>query len=602
MTHSEHTLSTWLMQAQSGSMSLDDLIHAANQLHHQGLHTQAQSLYKVWIACTQSPHKFAALFNWGVMLAEQGQSQEAEVAYRECLALNPHLAQAKINLGLALERRKRFDEAIALWRHVAEPMEGSPQASTDLKIVAYNHLGRLLESQKQFDTAEQMLIKSLQLLPQQPDVLQHYVHLRQKQCKWPVLQELPNVSVNQLLGATSPLAMLALADDPAMQWLSALSFLQRKYKFNPDNLAKKKPHHKGKIRLAYLSGDLCTHAVGLLMADLIEAHDKEKFEVYAFDFSPEDGTAYRSRLKQAFDHVLDIRHMDDLQAAQHIRQHDIDVLIDLHGLSSGARPGILALRPAPHQGTYLGFIGTTAMPWLDFVVTDRFALPPELTPYFSEKPLYIEGAMIPLHHEPVASGLVHREDVGLPQDAVVLACFNNIYKITPEIFACWMRILQQVPQSILWLLDDNPWATENLKHQAQQWDLQDRIVFAQRCSHTEYRQRLQVADIYLDTYPYNAGSTARDVLDAQLPLVTCSGKTYISRMAGSMLHTAGMPELVTESLASYEQRVVMLCDTPQQRDTLRAQLAQAAPQWQTAPRQLIQSLEKQLMYMVSSQS
>jgi predicted O-linked N-acetylglucosamine transferase (SPINDLY family) len=596
------TVPTWIAQAQSGNMSLDDLIQAANQLHGQGMYTQAQALYKQWIECTSSPHKFAALFNWGVMLAEQGESEEAETAYRECLKLNPHLAQAKINLGLTLERRKQFDEAMTLWRSVADPSEGTPHVSTDLKIIAHNHLGRLLETQKQFDAAEQTLVQSLSLVPDQPDVLQHYVHLRQKQCKWPVLQELPSISTNQLLAATSPLAMLALTDDPAMQWLSAMSFLQRKYQFNSANLAKDKPPHTGKIRLAYLSGDLCTHAVGLLMADLIEAHDKEKFEIYAFDFSPEDGTAYRTRLKQAFDHVIDIRHMSDLQAAQQIRQHNIDVLIDLHGLSSGARPGILALHPAPHQGTYLGFIGTTAMPWLDFVVTDRFALPAALTPYFSEKPLYIEGAMIPLHHEPVQSSHVQRKDLGLSDDAVVLACFNNIYKITPDMFACWMRILQKTSNSVLWLLDDNPWATNNLKQQAGQHGLEKRLVFAQRCTHAEYRQRLQIADIYLDTYPYNAGSTARDVLDAQLPMVTCSGKTYISRMAGSMLHTAGVPELATHNLEAYEQQVITLCHDAEKRTTIRNQLSHASVEWQTAPLKLIQSLEKQLIHMVSSQT
>ena len=602
MTDKEQLIDSWMTRAKSGAMSLDELLQKANELQRQGRRQEAQTLYKIWIACTQSPSKFAALFNWGVILAEQGETQAAEAAYRQCLALNPGLAQAKINLGLMAERKGQFDEAIQMWRSVNDT-HAQPQASTEMRVFALNHIGRLLETRKHYDAAEQALVESLQLSPKQPDALQHYVHLRQKQCKWPVLQALPHIRLNALLSATSPLAMLAYTDDPAMQWLSAQSFLQRKYQLTEHNLAANKDYKHSKIRIGYLSGDLCTHAVGLLMADLIEAHDREKFEVYAFDFSPEDNTAYRARLKQAFDHVFDIRAFSDAQSAQLILSQEVDVLIDLHGLSSGARPGILALRPAPHQGTYLGFIGTTAMPWIDFVITDTFALPEELTPYFSEAPLYIEGSVIPLHHEVVTPvETVTRSSLGLADDAVVMACFNNIYKITPDMFAIWMRILQQTPQSVLWLLDDNRWATANLKQHAQALGLQDRIVFAQRCSHTEYRMRLCLADVYLDTFPYNAGSTARDVLDAHLPMVTYSGNTFISRMAGSMLHAAGLDELITDNLNHYETRVVTLVNDPQALASLKQRIQDTAPQWQAAPHKLIQSLEKQLSHRVQSQA
>ena len=602
MTDKEQLIDSWMNHAKSGAMPLDELLQKANDLQSQGLRQEAQTLYKIWIACTQSPSKFAALFNWGVMLAEQGETQAAEAAYRQCLALNPGLAQAKINLGLMAERKGQFDEAIQMWRSVTDA-NAQTQASTELRVFTLNHIGRLLETRKDYDAAEQALTHSLQLSPKQPDALQHYVHLRQKQCKWPVMQDLPNIRTNALLAATSPLAMLALTDEPALQWLSAQSFLERKYKLTEHNLSAGKHYKHKKIRIGYLSGDLCTHAVGLLMADLIEAHDRQKFDIYAFDFSPEDNTAYRARLKQAFSHVIDVRNLNDTQAAQQILTHEIDVLIDLHGLSSGARPGILALRPAPHQGTYLGFIGTTAMPWIDFVITDRFALPEGLTPYFSETPLYIEGSVIPLHHEAVTrTDAVNRHSLGLPDEAVVMACFNNIYKITPEMFAAWMRILQLTPNSVLWLLDDNPWATANLKRHAQAMGMQNRIVFAQRCSHAEYRERLCLADVYLDTFPYNAGSTARDVLDAHLPMVTYSGNTFISRMAGSMLHAAGLDELITANLVAYEARVVALVNDPQSLASLKQRIGKTAPLWQAAPKKLIQSLEKQLSQRVKSQA
>ena len=586
-----------LMQlAQSGSMSLEQLMQHADALKQGGHHQQAMVLYKIWIACTPSPTRFVALFNWGVMLSDAGDLDGAEMAYRQCVALNAGLLQAKINLGLTLERKKNFEEALQQWADVAHAQAGPASTDVDLKTMALNHIGRLQEFRHVYDEAEQALVQSLALNPKQPDAIQHWVHLRQKQCKWPVCVALPGIRENDMLAATSPLAMLSLHDDPALQWMASRAFVERKFKLQEERLAPAQRIPHARIRIGYVSGDLCTHAVGLLMADLIEAHDKTRFEIFAFDFSPEDGTAYRARLKSAFDHVIDIRQLDDRRAALTIRQMEIDVLIDLHGLSSGSRPGIMALHPAHLQGTYLGFIGTTAMPWIDFVVTDPFALPEALTPYFTEEPLYIEGSFIPLHKPEMSEPQVVRTDVGLPEDAVVLASFNNIYKYNADLFAVWMGILKRCDKAVLWLLDDNPWATAQLQQRALEHGIPlHRLVLAKRCTHQEYRQRLRLADIYLDTYPYNAGSTARDVLDARLPMVTLSGKTFISRMAGSMLHAAGVGELVTHSHADYEALVVALAHDPQRIAALKQTLEERSATWHQAPARLIASLEKALL-------
>lgn len=586
-----------LMQlAQTGSMSLEQLMQHAESLKQGGHGPQAMDLYKIWIACTKSPALFVALFNWGVMLSDTGDLDGAEMAYRQCVALNAGLLQAKINLGLTLERKNKLDEALQQWAEVAHAQPGPASTDGELKTMALNHIGRLQESRHVYDQAEQALAQSLALNPQQPDAIQHWVHLRQKQCKWPVCVPLPGIRVNDMLAATSPLAMLSLHDDPALQWMASRAFVDRKFKLQEERLAPAQRIPHARIRIGYVSGDLCTHAVGLLMADLIEAHDKTQFEIFAFDFSPEDGTAYRARLKAAFDHVIDIRRLDDRRAALTIRQMEIDVLIDLHGLSSGSRPGIMALHPAHVQGTYLGFIGTTAMPWIDFVVADRFALPEALTPYFTEEPLYIEGSFIPLHKPQMSEPQVGRSELGLPEDAVVLASFNNIYKYNADLFAVWMRVLKRCDKAVLWLLDDNPWATEQLQQYAlAQGVPAHRLVLAKRCSHQEYRQRLRLADIYLDTYPYNAGSTARDVLDARLPMVTLSGKTFISRMAGSMLHAAGVGELVTHSHAEYEETVLALAHDPKRIAALKQTLEQQSTTWHQAPARLIASLEQALL-------
>lgn len=583
-----------MQQARQGTMSLDELLQRADSLKNAGFADQAINLYKIWIACTDSDHKFVAFFNWGVLLADRGDWDQAIVAYQQALQLRPDLHQARINLGLSLERKGDSLEALAMWAQACAQMESAP--NIPLHCVALNHIGRLQENLRQYPAAEEALRQSLSLNPDQPDAIQHWVHLRQKQCKWPALGESGGLRINTLLGCASPLAMLALEDDPALQWLSAQSFMQRKFPLQQSHLARDAHYNHDKLRIGYVSGDLCTSAVGLLMADLIESHDKTRFQVFAFDFSPQDATAYQQRLRAAFDHVIDIRSLPDHAVAELIRKLEIDVLIDLHGLSSGARPAIFAARPAPVQGTYLGFIGTTAMPWLDFVVTDEFALPPALEPYFVERPLRISGSFLPLHHDPLPPHSQTRATLGLPQGAVVMACFNNTYKLTQPVFDSWIRVLHRNDHTFLWLLDDNPSATTQLHSYLERAGIsQDRYGFAPRCSHQEYRQRLTLADVYLDTYPYNAGSTARDVMDAGLPLLTLSGKTFISRMAGSLLHHAGLDELICDSLPGYEHRLHELVSSPAELKSLRKRLKLKSRHWDKSPAKLMRSLEAQLL-------
>jgi predicted O-linked N-acetylglucosamine transferase (SPINDLY family) len=541
-----------------------------------------------------------ALFNLGVLRSEGGDVDGAADAYGRALALNPRLYQARINAGLVAERQGRDAEAAGHWLAVAKAVSDGQRDALPFATIALNHLGRLQESRRQFAAAESALAHSLQIDPAQPDAIQHWVHVRQKQCKWPVYAPLPGISTNRMMAATSPLAMLALLDDPAMQWLAAQTFVGRKYAAADVRLTPAPRVTGSRLRIGYLSGDLCTHAVGLLMAELLEAHDHARVHVTAFDFSPDDGTAHRARLRRACDAMVPIHALSDRAAAESIRDHGIDVLIDMHGLSSGARPGILACRPAPFIGGYLGFIGTTALPWVDFVVTDRWTTPESVTPYMTERPLYVDGSMIPLFHQPVGPARCTRESAGLPAGAVVLASFNNIYKITPGLFACWLRILSRTDRTVLWLLDDNPWATSALRaHAAAAGIDPSRLVFSGRSTHAEYREKLTLADVYLDTYPYNAGSTARDVLDALVPLVTLSGRTPVARMAGGLLHAAGLDELVTTSWEDYEALAVALAGDGPRRTPLRDRMRRRTDDWRAAPARFVRSLEDQLLTLVT---
>jgi predicted O-linked N-acetylglucosamine transferase (SPINDLY family) len=298
----------------------------------------------------------------------------------------------------------------------------------------------------------------------------------------------------------------------------------------------------------------------LLLAELIEGIERNKHEVVAYDFSPEDGTAHRARLKNAFDHVRAIHALTDRQVAEQVLEDEIDVLIELHGLSSGARPGIFALHPAPKQGTYLGFIGTTGMPWFDFVIADRYALPPELATYFTEKPLYVEGSFIPLTRDEAPVREASRAEFDLSEEAFVMAAFGNVYKIAPEMFATWMDLLKEIPRSVLWIIDDNPTTTANLKAHAvaANADL-NRIQFTPRTTHIEYKAKLRLADVFLDTFPYNCGSTTNDVVQAGVPIVTMSGKTLVSRMGGSILQATGKSvDLIARSYSDYIDKIKAL--------------------------------------------
>jgi len=542
-------------------MQLAELFTTCEQLQQAGKADEALHTYKTWLDASTDPNRFMGWFNYGSLLQSTGNTQAAEGAYRQCLAVQPRFPQALINLGLTLEKLDKRDEALQQWASLVSQRFLQDSPPTDMITMALNHIGRVQEELKLYDLAEQALEQSLAIDPKQTPALQHWIHIRQKSCAWPVYKSLPNITQNAMLMATSPLAMLALTDDPVQQLLTAFAFVERTYGFKEEFLSKGRVYNHARLRVGFVSGDLCVHAVGLLLTELIEGIERTKHEVLAYDFSPEDGTAHRTRLKVAFDHVRSIHAWTDRQVADQILEDEIDVLIDLHGLSSGARPGIFALHPAPKQGTYLGFIGTTGMPWFDFVIADRYALPQELTAHFTEKPLYIEGSFIPLTRDetPVRGAL--RSEFGLSSEAFVMAAFGNAYKITPEMFATWMQLLKEIPRAVLWIIDDNPTTTANLKAHAvaANADL-NRIQFTPRTTHIEYKAKLRLADVFLDTFPYNCGSTTNDVVQAGVPIVTMRGRTLVSRMGGSILESLGLGQLVSSSHLEYKTKVISLAD------------------------------------------
>ena len=532
-------------------------------------------LYGIWLgAHGKTPAACAAWFNLGVLHGRAGNPTAAANAYRAALQIKPDMAEAAINLGTALEAMGQTDGALAAWR--------SALPAPALRQVLHNQLGRVLEQQGQLGPAAAELRASLHIAPDQPDVQQHMVHLRQRMMEWPVC-DLGVYGLPEDIAAlhSGPLAALALFDDPADQARTCADWIARKVPLPGGPLAPKLGYAHDRIRIGYLSTDFCRHAMSFLIAELLERHDRAQFEVYSYCASPEDGSDIRARVMAAFDHFTVIKGMTDTEAAQRIRADEIDVLIDLNGLTKGARPEILRWKPAPVQATYLGYIGPVPLPELDYLLCDDITIPHEFDAAYSPKPLRIEGCYQANDSTPPAQVAVSRQSEGLPEDAFVFSCASHAYKVTPAMFQTWIEIVQEVPNSVLWLVDDNPQAKAAAQARWAQAGLDGaRLIFAARVDPDRYRARLPLADLFLDTSPYNAGTIVSDALRMGLPIVTLQGQAFSARMASSLLTAVGLPEGITRSFAEYKARAIDLAQSPDRLGAMKSRLAAGA--WQNS--------------------
>ena len=545
--------------AWQGALDFGALLEAASALERQQQAPLAAVLYQTWVSRTASPYLHAAYFNMGAVLGNAGDLVGAEEAYRAAIKLAPNFWQPRLNLGSLLERAGKPEQALAEWRWVEQNASLSLPENRPLVLMAVNNLGRVLEIQKQYYESLYFLTKSLHIEPDQDEVLHHWVYLRQKQCAWPIYDKVPRVSRAAMERATSALAMISISDDPAAQLAAAQRYVAKKVNLDVPKLANPAGYGHKKIRIGYCSSDFSLHPVSMLTVEMFELHDRERFEVYGYCWSPQDGSALRARVIAAMDHFTRIDTLSDQEAAQKIRADEIDILIDLQGQTAGARPNMLAYRPAPVQITYLGQPATTGFPFIDYVIADKFLIPEESAQYYSEKPLYMPDVYQVSDRKRVAGPKPTRQSCGLPETGFVLCSFNNNYKLTPEMFDVWMSILRRVPGSVLWLLADNQWAEGNLRLEAEARGIEaSRLVFAGRVSPENYLARYLIADLFLDSFPFNAGTTANDALFMGLPVLTYSGRSFASRMAGALLTAAGCPELICFDVKAYEERALAL--------------------------------------------
>ncbi len=564
----------WIQGIWQRNVKFSDLVTYANQKNFPA--SLAAVLYQTWLKRNRTTDDVFAWFNLGVSLFSEKDFVGAQEAYEAALAIKPNFVAARFNLGLIYERLNNAQTALTQWKQVEETANSDAPEELAVLISALNSTGRLQETLKQYQLACGALEKSLLLKPNQSDVIHHLIFMRQKQCRWPIYEPVGATDASTLRKSTSALAMLNISDEPSTQLAAALNFSRTKIPVGLPRLAPLHGYRHEKIRIAYCSGDFCTHPVAMLTVELFEQHDKDKFEIYAFCWSPNDGSKLRQRIIQGVDHYIPIHNLNDEESAKLIREHEIDILIDLHGQTNKARIQMLAHRPAPIQITYLGLPATTGLPCVDYVIADRFLIPEEYAGFYSEKPLYMPDIYQVSDRKREISPVPSKESCGLPDNKFVFCSFNNNHKYTLEVFTTWMNILRHVPDSVLWLLSDNPWAETNLRKQAELQGIDPtRLFFAERTLPADYLARYYVADLFLDTFPFNAGTTANDALWMELPVLTLCGRSFASRMAGALLTAADLPELITYDLETYENKAVELANNRISLEAIRQKLTDA---------------------------
>ena len=509
-----------------------------------------------------------AINNAGIVLQELGRAGEAVDLYRELLQRIPAHADACNNLGTALLAQGRPDEArIALEQALAYRPD-FPEASYNLGN-AWRELGNLGEAIAAYRNA-------LRLRPDYADAFSQLVYHRAQSCDWDGHEK----NQDELLGMVRrgvrvpPFYLLSTPASAADQLQCAESWIATIRPPRQAVFAHQPIVPRERIRLGYVSGDFHQHATAELMAELFERHDRARFEVFAYSCGRDDDGPMRARLRSAFDRFVDIRDLPHRKAAERIHADEIDILVDLKGYTHGARPAIAAHRPAPVQVSYLGFPATMGADFIDYLVVDPFVAPGSEQPFFSERLVHLPDSYQVNDRRREAADLgTSRGDCGLPAEGLVLCCFNNSYKISPAFFDIWMRLLGSVPGSVLWLLESNGLVKGHLRAEAGRRGIDpSRLIFAPLIPSAEHLGRHRHADLFLDTLPCNAHTTASDALWTGLPVLTCSGNTFAGRVAGSLLRAADMAELVTGSLEEYEQAALALARDPRRLVALRRRL------------------------------
>lgn len=522
----------------------------------------------------QKPEFPQAHNNRGMVLKELRRLPEALTALQTASRLNPGHANTHNNIGNLLQALDRTVEAVQAY-DLAIAREPANAVFLQNRGVALLDLRRMDEAAQSFEAA-------LANRPETDFLLGNVVYARLKACNWDDLDQwFARLEQAVLAGARAinPFSLLTMLDRPALHRRAADIYAEAACP-PPAEPPSTAAGSGGKIRLGYFSADFHDHATAHLAAGLFEAHDRDRFEVYGFSFGPDLQDAMRRRLVAAFDGFVDLRGKTDAASAAQARAMGIDIAIDLKGHTQNSRPGIFARRCAPVQANWLGYPGTLGSiegrVLCDYIIADRIVLPPERAGDYAEAVVHLPQCyQVNDLRRPAADRSVTRAALGLPPDAFVYCCFNNNHKILPALFDSWMRILAAVDGSVLWLLEDNPVAAANLRREAARRGIApERLVFAPRLRPAAHIARHACADLFLDTLPYNAHTTASDALWAGLPVLTCMGQSFASRVAASLLTTFGLPELIATDAADYEAKAIAFARAPERLQVLRRHIVE----------------------------
>ena len=530
-------------------------------------HAAALESYDAAIAL--KPDQAGTHNNRGVTLGELGRHDEALAAYDRAVALQPDLVEAHNNRGLALRTLGRLPAALAANDDAIRLDPGRAES--------YNHRGHVLAQLNQPEAALAAYDQALKLNPHLPYLYGTRLHLKMLICDWTdfytVISDL-SVRISRGERVIASHALLGLIDSPPLHRQAAAIWANDKHQPNWALGVLTTHAPRTKIRVGYFSMDFRVHPVSSLTVGLIEAHDRNAFEVFGFSFGVDTKDDMRKRLEAAFDHFIDVCAKSDIEIAALARELKLDIAVDLAGYTEDARTAIFALRAAPVQVSYLGYLGTMAADYIDYIVADATVIPEACFDHYTEKVVALPSYQVNDTSRRIADAVFTRADLGLPKVGFVFCCFNNTYKITPATFDGWMRILKAVAGSVLFLYANSTSAISNLRRGASLRGIDPgRLVFSKRVPMPEYLARLQAADLFLDTLPYNAGTTASDALWVGLPVLTRSGESLAARVAASLLRAIGLPELITTTQTEYEALAIALARDPARYAGLKARLA-----------------------------
>lgn len=512
----------------------------------------------------------AQVFNLrGVAFHMQRNFQVALECYEQALQMEENHIGALYNRGSALAALKQFPQALACFDRVVELEPDNAGA--------FENRGNVLKELRRIDESVVCYEKAIELQPDLPFLQGVLLYAKHQVCDWDGLEanlDRLNAALTKREKVTPGFQYLALCDAPALQKTVEEIWANEKYPHNNTLGLIPCTEKSARIKVGYYSADFHNHATAYLMAEFFELHDRARFEVIGFTFGPDKNDAMRQRLVQAFEKFYDVRGKTSVEIAQLSRELGIDIAVDLKGYTTDSRPDIFAARCAPIQVNYLGYPGTMGVEFIDYLIADPVLIPEASRQHYTEKIAYLpDSYQVNDRHRQIADKQWTRADMGLPEQGFVFCCFNNNYKILPPTFDIWMRLLQQVPGSVLWLYESNAAVANNLRREAQHRGVApERLVFAKPLPLAEHLARYPLADLFLDTLPCNAHTTTSDALWAGVPVLTQMGQSFAARVAGSLLTAIDLPELITETPQAYEARALELANDPAQLQALRAKL------------------------------